>query len=651
VGVAVLAGCSAIIGIHPIDAQSDGAVSSDGGEGGACISSLEAGTNPSPLCSNSWCWVNPAPVGFDLVSAWGQCGEAWAVGGGGTAVHWDGATWTPTDLGTQQDLASVTGTSADDVWFMTTSGDMLHRVAGNITSYPLGLEETGGALWATSSSDVWAATNGGKVLRWAGSAWSLDPQAPRHRWVHGWASDPDNAWIVGDIGSIAHWDGTQWSSGKIDTDDCQAIWGSGPNDIYITTSNRIFHHGGGAIDPTKLANAWVDITSLLGTRESVGAVWGSSADDVWLMSATNLHHLDATGWHIIPSDVLTNVPLLVSLTGGISLARSEVVMTGPGCELVHGVDSRFVAIDSRPRSDITAIAGTSERDLWGSTRDSVLFRYDGALTPFDPRDTVDLKDIPGSLNAIWVKLGASVVEAWTAGENKVLRLDVANRAWQALPIPSTTDTTIRALWGTADAKSVWAVGGGSQGPEIYRLTNGSTWEVQIPVNGWPGDTTDTLRAITSVDGSEIWAVGTHGLAVKWDGTQWAVVPLGRTDLTLTSVSAYLTGDVWAAGPDPLPLGNTSDLLFHWNGTTWVAKPPPPARPTFFGQDTQIFAEAPDEVWMVGTDGELFHLLGTTWTSAGRALQLTSGMTRTYGATVGGRIWVVGSAGEIRTYSF
>jgi hypothetical protein len=40
----------------------------------------------------------------------------WAVGGGGTLLHWDGTAWTQVMSPTTNALNGVSGTSATDVW-------------------------------------------------------------------------------------------------------------------------------------------------------------------------------------------------------------------------------------------------------------------------------------------------------------------------------------------------------------------------------------------------------------------------------------------------------------------------------------------------------------------------------------------------------
>src|SRR5438309_12107938 len=89
----------------------------------------------SVCSSDGWCWSNPLPQGNPLWSVWGSAStDVWAVGEGGTILHWDGSTWSGVSSATRNILY-------------------------------------GG--WGTASADVWAVGAGGTILRWDGRSWSV----------------------------------------------------------------------------------------------------------------------------------------------------------------------------------------------------------------------------------------------------------------------------------------------------------------------------------------------------------------------------------------------------------------------------------------------------------------------------------------------
>jgi hypothetical protein len=99
------------------------------------------------------------------------------------------------------------------------------------------------------------------------------------------------------------------------------------------------------------------------------------------------------------------------------------------------------------------------------------------------------------------------------------------------------------LWAvTAIEGTVFAVGDGSQG---VRSVNGSTLEVQQLTS--PGQRGGTFNALAAKSPSDVWAVGTNGLASHFDGQRWTAVETGtRRDLLAVGFS----GDgrwVWMVG--------------------------------------------------------------------------------------------------------
>ena len=81
----------------------------------------------SVCSSDGWCWSNPLPQGNPLWSVWGSAStDVWAVGLGGTILHWDGSAWSPVASGTVNSLTSVRGSASNDVWAVG-DGTILHR--------------------------------------------------------------------------------------------------------------------------------------------------------------------------------------------------------------------------------------------------------------------------------------------------------------------------------------------------------------------------------------------------------------------------------------------------------------------------------------------------------------------------------------------
>jgi len=60
-------------------------------------------------------------------------------------------------------------------------------------------------------------------------------------------------------------------------DALHAIWGSGPNDIWVVgDSGTVLHYDGTSFEPST-------VQLPLGRKPNLYGVWGSSANDVWIV--------------------------------------------------------------------------------------------------------------------------------------------------------------------------------------------------------------------------------------------------------------------------------------------------------------------------------------------------------------------------------
>ncbi|MBX3205290.1 MAG: hypothetical protein KF764_09485 [Labilithrix sp.] len=116
---------------------------------------------------------------------------------------------------------------------------------------------------------------------------------------------------------------------------------------------------------------------------------------------------------------------------------------------------------------------------------------------------------------------------------------------------------------------------------------------------------DPRHALMSVWGSsknDVWAVGSRGTIVHWDGMAWASTPSGTTQ-TLFAVSGTGAGDVWAVSSRAVALHSTG---FTGATATWTASAPvAPAYAPYFPMPwnesllLSVLARAPGDVWIGG----------------------------------------------------
>lgn len=85
----------------------------------------------------------------------------------------------------------------------------------------------------------------------------------------------------------------------------------------------------------------------------------------------------------------------------------------------------------------------------------------------------------------------------------------------------------------SDRNSVWAVG--TNGTIVK--WNGLAWSAQ------PSGTTEWLRSVWGTDANNIWAVGNNGSMVKWNGSDWFAQNSG-TSQHLLGVWGSDSNNVW-----------------------------------------------------------------------------------------------------------
>jgi hypothetical protein len=167
-----------------------------------------------------------------------------------------------------------------------------------------------------------------------------------------------------------------------------------------------------------------------------------------------------------------------------------------------------------------------------------------------------------------------------------------------------------------DANHAWAIGfsqnhaSGNYATLIERW-NGGSWSVVASPD--PGNISNFLSGVTSVDAQNAWAVGassyqndsstgTNALIVHWDGSSWAVVPHSQPEGSiafLLGVAAVNTQNAWAVGFAQTSATSVAHTLIeHWDGRSWTTVPSPNADSGTNELDG-IAAVNANDAWAVG----------------------------------------------------
>ena len=200
---------------------------------------------------------------------------------------------------------------------------------------------------------------------------------------------------------------------------------------------------------------------------------------------------------------------------------------------------------------------------------------------------------------------------------------------------------------------IWAVGnysapaGPGLGYDQYSLAmhfDGSDWTIiPAPSPGpAPGLVYVDLKAVAAVDSNDVWAagskndtgpggwLGTHSLALHWNGTEWADAGMpqpdggngkfdGASGDKILDVAAISNDDVWFAAKRFKFLPNNMVVwpgaAIHFDGSNFEVVEMEFVIPNVPQQLNAISAIASDDVWAVGEGGgsQIYHFDGASWT--------------------------------------
>ncbi len=295
-----------------------------GGDGGCA--SRERSCAEADFCE--------VPTGIDrryaLVDVWGSSArDVWAVGSGGTIIHWDGAAWTrvPTPYG--DTLRSVGGSGVSDVWIVSSTSLVLHSTgfgtaAGFVRLPPVYEADAKGGSGAWSLSKVWSPGPGAVFVGGPPRIAAADPSDSLWRYRFGvaadrawdpvstfcrvwpcggvegiWGTSASDIWVIGPKGTVRRSTGPvgdggaeQWTTmeATLTTADLHGIWGSSASDVWIVGDRGTIRHWSG-----NGAQHWEIVHAP--TTEDLRAVWGTGPSDAWAVGdAGTILHWDGTSW-------------------------------------------------------------------------------------------------------------------------------------------------------------------------------------------------------------------------------------------------------------------------------------------------------------------------------------------------------------------
>ncbi len=277
---------------------------------GASANTVFAGGDFGVLGSSGGAWsaMPPRlPTDLSLGGLWGSStSDVYAVGSGGTILHFDGVAWSPVPSGTTRNLHAVWGSSAGNVYAVGAAGTVVHFDGSAWSAATIGTSQTLRGVWGSSASDVYAVAAGRDtsfIFHFDGSSWEPVPMYDADAWPAAavplktqdlcgiWGSAANDVYAVGGRDSvvIAHFDGSRWIAQKRERTVSRplAVWGSSASDVYaVGYGGSLLHYDGAS---------WAARSS--GTFRDLSGLWGSSASDIYAVGVKGtMLHFDGSAW-------------------------------------------------------------------------------------------------------------------------------------------------------------------------------------------------------------------------------------------------------------------------------------------------------------------------------------------------------------------
>lgn len=183
-----------------------------------------------------------------FMNVWGPAeNDLYAVGGSpsaGVIMRFDGAAWTPFEIGFDVPLVTwIHGFGSDDMTAVGFGGTAMHWNGSTWTLQETPTEEDLWGVWGFSSDDLWAVGGSGRsdseatLLHFDGDAWTAVEVPTLERanvfaFFKVFGTSADNAYVVGQRGAVLHWDGQVWTEELVGaSDDLVSMWGTGPDNL------------------------------------------------------------------------------------------------------------------------------------------------------------------------------------------------------------------------------------------------------------------------------------------------------------------------------------------------------------------------------------------------------------------------------------
>jgi hypothetical protein len=505
-------------------------------------------------------------------------------------------------------------------------------------------------LWGASAREVWLAADEGEILYWDGSRY-YEIAAPQARLPANrisaraiWGSGPDDVWI-GNSAGAQHFDGFGWSDPtSSEFPPVYAISGRGRDDVWFGTA------GGMVLHRTAAGTA---VAIVGGFGEQIVGVWAVAADDVWAIGdATTVAHFDGHAWRpVMPDQPIPGAAFYAGLADVWGNGPDDVWMVGYLGTVAHWNGQVLHVEPNFTTAHLLALWG-SGADVWAvGGAGSVFRRVDGGWCNVWTGPRLDFTWIWGSAgDDVWVGGGLRVFHWDGSGWTERSRASLTD------PIAGITGTADGARWLTSsnalqrwDGSGIHAVTDLHGGSRVQAFSASDIWTIAPSPAAfgaaapwhWNGQALQAetapagarLADVAGTSADNLWACGDGVLLQRTTAGWQAPAGLDLAGTTFTRLWFRTPGDGWAAGTGAAPLA-------RWNGASWTKLPAAVVGATAV---VAAWGSADDDVWF-SADAGVLH-----WDGSGFTLVPDDASGPGVSGIVGtgpARAWMFGSGGVL-----
>jgi hypothetical protein len=262
------------------------------------------------------------------------------------------------------------------------------------------------------------------------------------------------------------------------------------------------------------------------TDAQLRSLWVVADNNVYAAGAGGtVIHYDGTAW----STVMPQPPTTDVLVGIWARESGELLVVGANGDVHHFAADTWTKVSPTPLAPLFGIWGTDANDAYVVGDSGNIFSWTGAAwAPMTSNTALPLRSVWGTSTSNIVAVGSGGVIQRYNGSN-----------WGAAPSTPLTGLTLRGVW-TSDTKII-AVGNQSTMGGIIATKEAAAWNTQLV-------STMYLSSVWGRADDDVYAVGTSGTIMHYDGSTWTAMASGAmSDLEAVGGTQANTFAVGAAG--------------------------------------------------------------------------------------------------------